>query len=149
MFAPHRGNDIVHHLGRQFTVQVLVVHGEHRRQGAAPHAADGLERHGTVSSGLTFLDAELVLHLGQDGLAAAYMARGPCADLDDLIAAGFEVKMLVKGGNTIGLGQGKLELPGDHCHGVLGKIAELLLGPLEHGDQYPALALHVVQNFVD
>ena len=78
--------DLVHTLGLDAVVHVVVDH-DHGREAAGAEAAADLERELPVVGGAADVDAELLLEGVQHGDAAAHVAGRAQADADEVLAA--------------------------------------------------------------
>ena len=116
-------------------VEVAVVHLEARRLGAGGDALDVFERELAVGRGVAGLDAEAVLEVVQQLLAADQHARDVGADVDHVVAHRLALEHLVERRRAEHLGGGDVDQLGDVRHGVVGEVSVLLLRQVQQRDQ--------------
>ena len=87
----------------------LAVYDSDRREAAAAEAADGLDGEETVVGRRVEADAELLLELLDDVVAAAQVARGAEAHLDVVLAGLLQAEEVVERHHAVDLRQRHVE----------------------------------------
>ena len=116
-------------------VEVAVVHLQAGRLGAGRDALDVLEGEGAVGGGAAGLDAEAVLEVVEQLLAADEHAGDVGAHVDEVVADGLALEHLVERAGAEHLGRRDADQLGDVLHGVVGDVAVLLLRQVQERDQ--------------
>ena len=116
-------------------VEVAVVDLQARGLGAGRDALDVLERELPVGRRVAGLDAQAVLEVVQQLLAAEQHARDVRAHVDDVVADGLALEHLVERARAEHLGRRDADQLGDVGHGVVGDVAVLLLRQVQQRDE--------------
>ena len=130
--------DLVHGFGRQVLVEV-VIDLRSRGPGAGADALDFFQRKKAVGSDAFVGDAELLLAMVEDFVAAAQHAADIGADLDVVFAGGFGAQQGVVADHVADIELGDADALGDLGDDRVGEIADLVLRVEQHGDEGGAL----------
>ena len=117
----------------------LAVDDGDRREAAAAEAADGLDGEHAVVGGRVDADAELLLELLDEVVAAAQVAGGAEADLDDVLAGLLELEEVVEGDDAVDLRERDLQELARLDRDRARDVAVGLLHLVQHHDQVAGL----------